>query len=247
MQLIKRQKAFTIVEVLVATGLLMAVAAVALHFITNFNRMGDRMNTIATMEESLRSSLNRIEREVIEAAVILEEHPDDSTITTTKNRVVLGVPIYTDAGFVMVDDEGNPLMDTMVLEAVADNSSELLRRRNNTRSERLLFSIEPQDNSVRQNIENQVIARDLMPKIASGTNLGNYNYPDGVAGPSQGTFIYLAEDGSEIDPDSGDLAQASQVQILLWTEKNHREGVLTSRKEIEVRLRNWGEITDDEE
>ncbi|MBF2054409.1 MAG: type II secretion system protein [Candidatus Sericytochromatia bacterium] len=238
----KRQAGFTIVEVLIATGLLMAVAAVALHFITNFNRMGDRMNTLATMEEALRTSLNRIEREMIEASAVLPEHPDDSSIATGKNRVVLGIPLYSDAGFVAIDDDGNPLLDIMVLETLPDNTAELLRNRTNTRSQRLLFSIDTQTQSNRQDIDNQVIARDLMPKTTSGTNAGNYLYPGSMSGPQQGTFVYLAEDGSEIDPSSGDLSQVSQVKVLLWAEKNHREGVLTSRKEIEVRLRNWGEI-----
>lgn len=246
-----QQKGFTIVEVLIATGLLMAVAAVALNFITHFNRMGDRMNTIATMEESLRTSLNRIEREIIEAAVVLPEHPDDSNIKTDKNRMVLGIPIYTNAGFVMVDGDGNALMDTMVIEAVTDNSAEQLRNRNNIRSERLLFSIDPAAQSVRQNIQNQVIARDLMPKIASGTNEGEYDYLAGIEiadKDKQGTFVYLDESGNKVDDMTAEaLREASQIRVSLWAEKNHRAGVLTSRKEIEVRLRNWGEIEIEDE
>jgi len=239
-----KQRGFSLVEALIASALLLAASGVAMNFLSDFNRMGNRMSTMATVEERLRSSLNRLEREMVEAAQVLEEHPDDSAITTTKNRVVLGIPLYSEGGFVVVDNDGNPVLDTAVLEVVDDNGAESLRARPGAvKPQRLLFSLTPATDSARVEIENQVIVKDLMPKITTGgTEVGDYAYLAGMTGDAMGTFRYLNQAGEEVEP-NGDLSTVSQIKVLLWAEKNEGRSALTSKKEMEVRLRNWGEIS----
>lgn len=231
----QRQQGFTLIELMITSALFLLAMSVLVNFIFQFNRTGNRTLAQSTMEEQLRNTLNRLEKELIEGSQVL--------VGTTKNKLVLAVPIYTANGFILVNNAGTPITNTLTIEAKPSTASnDAVLRKHGVKPDQLLLSLTPVANSNRTaTLTNQRISGDLVPKHLSGTNLGNY-LPVGTISPSEGTFKYFDAAGGEVNPSGATQAQLnviSQIKVTLWGEKDFYEGIISSKKELEVRLRNW--------
>lgn len=235
MRLSRRQRGFTLVEILIASALLMVAMGLTVRFLAGFNSSSNRTVIQSQLEEGQRAALSRLEKELLAASEVLPVHPTDSNLTTTGNRLVCSVPLYNASGFVVVNTNGEPVEDTVVFEVVSDPdpTAKLNMRSTAVSPRQLLFSIYPSADSTRAAITNQVILKHLMPKDASGEN---YSFPQLNPSPvAVPTFQYLTVAGVP----TTDFSQASQVRVVLWNEQEYGGQVITARKEFEFRLRNW--------
>ena len=232
------QKGFTLLELMISTALLLMVMGVTLNFIFDFSRSGNRTIIRATLDEQLRNSATRLEREVMDASAVLVD--DGGSITTDKSTLVLSVPLYNSLGFVVVDpaNANLPLFDTLVVSVKQDNSADDLTLRPTgsaavrKKPNKLVFSLTPSTvgDTTRQAISNQVIARDLMPTS------GDFYLTGENATTSDVAFNYLDKDGN-VTATPADIAQ---IQVLLKAGKDYYGGIIIVEKEVLIRLRNWG-------
>lgn len=250
------QKGFTLSELLIATTMLTVIMTVTMNFMLQFNSTMNRTSVESELSKDLRSSFSRIEKELTEGSKIIKSTtlPGDSTATASgPNLLLFEVPLYSDSGFIVVDNNGDPVTDIVKLEVVDDVTRDYLSQRGtgmNVRPQKMLFSLYPSVDSTRTSVQNQTLAVNLMPK-----NGNNYKCEDTAAGKAspvgclaKPTFTYLNSDGSEVSPTSATDEQVeyiSQVKILLWNEKEYGRQSLNSRREFEIRLRNWSEPDSD--
>ncbi|MEZ0373193.1 MAG: PilW family protein, partial [Candidatus Sericytochromatia bacterium] len=192
MRTYRSNQGFTLIEIMLASALLLVVVGMTMNFLFGFNRTGNQMLEQASLEEQLRNSLNRVEKEIIEGALVL---PDDGTTNcggsacaTGNNTLVLAVPIYSDDGFLVVDDSGNALTDTLVIRSLTDPRATLLTNRNpDLPPDRLTLTLIPNARSNRDAIADQTIAKDLMPKDTSTPF--NYKFPDSFGTAAISTVV----------------------------------------------------------
>lgn len=246
------QQGFTLVELLIASALLLTVFTMTMRFLWDFNRTGQEMMLSSSQVESQRTALSRIEKELMGAATVLASHPTDVSLTSTPNRIVFSVPLYNAAGFIVVNAQGRPIQDTVVLEVVDDMAATPLSLRNPNRQPQMLrLAVTKSADSTRFNFSEQVLIRHLMPK---DNTTGHYACPasQGVLCPpagtaasdtslgGTGTFVLLKRDGSVIQPDdTAQLQDVSAVRVILRNEQEYQGKQMLSHKEFEFRLRNW--------
>ncbi len=242
----KNQQGFTLIEVIIASALLLGMMGLTVSFLFDFSRQGNQNLARTTLEEDLRSSLNRMERELLEGSIVASG--------STATKLVVMVPLYSNAGFIRTDASGNPVQNTITLTAAQDGSAGQLKiARNTPIVPRLLrFTLSPGSGSQRQSIANQTIARHLMPAGAGSEYLFPDNLPGaasfGGAGTAVGSianrrlFTYYGRDGSVLDPTTAaNLPNISQVRITLWGELNEQRALITAKKELDIRFRNWAD------
>lgn len=236
---VARHKGFTLLELLVATALMGLAVSLTINMLSQFNKVNNSSFAKTTLEEELRNTLNRLEKETLSASVVIAAHPDDGTVTTTKNRLVLSVPLYNEQGFITYGNDGKPLTDTIVLSKEVDANGAILgNRANPAKEEKLMFRITPADDSTRETVDSQAIAKHLMPTDGSG----NYTYPTGVSASSEGVFRFYTTAGTEVDPsDTSNLNEVAMVKVTLWAEKMYGAGSITAKKVTDIRLRNWAD------
>ncbi|PKL79147.1 MAG: hypothetical protein CVV27_02265 [Candidatus Melainabacteria bacterium HGW-Melainabacteria-1] len=239
----KFQQGFTLVEILIASTILLVVMGLTMNSLLGFNRHGNQMLAQTALEEQLRTSLNRLERELIEGAEVLASYNSSSTGAHT---LVLSVPVYNDVGFIVVDESTNkPVTDTLVFEAEEDPQADYLslNRTPPVRPHRLLLTLIPHAKSNRLALEDQVIARNLMPKDSD-----NYLFPQNGFGTEANsssttgpTFSYYQISGGVATAAnvSTERTEISYLKVLLWGEQNQGGRLVTAKKELDVRLRNW--------
>jgi len=232
-------KGFTLLELLIATTLMGLAVSLTINMLSQFNKVNNSSFAKTTLEEELRNTLNRLEKETLSASVVVAAHPDNGSITTTKNRLVLSVPLYNQQGFITYGNDGKPLTDTIVLSKEVDANGEILGNRGTpAKEEKLMFSITPADDSTRGTVDSQAIAKHLMPTDGSG----NYTYPTGVSASSEGVFRFYTTAGTEVDPtDTANLDEVAMVKVTLWAEKMYGGGSITAKKVTDIRLRNWAD------
>lgn len=239
----RASKGFTLMEVLIASGLLLMLMGLTMNAVHGFNRSGNQLLEQAGLEEQLRSTLNRVEKEMLEASRVLPTATINGTLYTSgPNTLVLSVPIYSPEGFIIVDDAGTPAADTLLFRSQNDPASTRvqLNRPAPVSTDRLLFSLVPNAKSRRVQITDQPIAKHLMPK--NGTN---YSLPSLATGSFANvvapTFSYYDQFGAVVaDPSTdAEALRVAQVKVLLWGEKNQGARLILGRKEVDIRFRNW--------
>lgn len=247
------QTGFSLMELLIASTLMMLAVGLTFRFLNGFTQTSNRAILTSTIEEKYRTALTRLEREMAGAAEVITSVPGNATITTTKNRLVFRVPAYSANGFIVVNSSGVPISDTFVLSVVDDPSAALLHERNpKVRPQMLTLSIFSSPDSTRSSLSGQVLARNLMPKDTTTDNYdcpaseSNCPLPTATVNPSLGygagssTFTLLKRDGTVVDPtDTSHFDQISDVKILLRGEQEDGFRVIRASKEFEIRLRNW--------
>lgn len=243
-------RGFTLVELLVASGLLFLAMSITMRFLYDFNDSSNRLLVQSQMEEKLRNALNRIEYEIQEGAQVLIEHPTQTSIKTNHSNLVLSVPIYNASGFIVYDNNGSPQTDTMVMQIETDLQAASYLERSKTagseiRPEQLKFFMTTNQYSERHGAfgagAEQIIIDGLMPK----DNAGLYKHPSGSTVTAVATFRYFTAAGAAVTtfPLSATDAQSiSQVRVTLWAEVERGADVDTSKKEIDIRLRNWDPV-----
>ncbi|MGV3523499.1 MAG: PilW family protein [Candidatus Sericytochromatia bacterium] len=253
MQIKRRsEQGFTLIELLIASALLLTIFTMTMRFLWDFNRTGQEMILSSSQVENQRTAFARIEKELMGAAAVLAAHPNDATITSTPNRLVFSVPLYNAAGFIVVNAQGRPIQDTVVLDVVDDVKAVPLSLRTPNRLPQMLrLAVTKSADSTRLNFSEQVLLRNLMPKDNA---TGHYACPASqpalcpLAGTAAtdsslggtGTFVLLKRDGSVINPvDTAQLPDVSAVRIVLRNEQEYQNKKMLSHKEFEFRLRNW--------
>lgn len=233
------RKGFTLLELLVATTLLGLAVSLTINMLSQFNKVNHSSFAKTSLEEELRNTLNRLEKETLSASVVIAAHPTDGSLTTTKNRLVLQVPLYSQQGFITYGTDGKPLTDTIVLsKEVEAQGATLGNRITPAKEEKLMFSLTPANDSTRTGVSSQAIAKHLMP--TDGT--GNYTYPRGVSGSAEGVFRFYTTAGTEVAPtDTANLNEVAMVKVTLWAEKMYGGGSITAKKVTDIRLRNWAD------
>lgn len=239
---VRRQLGFTLVEILMASGLLILAMGLTVNFMSGFNKVSNKEALQAELENELRTLLNRIETEMMEVSRILPEDPVSTTIDTGKNILVASTPVINNLGMVVTSDTGQPLTNTLRLEVSNDPTASTLSSRTGVtlRPDRMLFTIDNQPETNRPDITQQSLARFLMPKAVSG----NYDYP-GITAPAVGTFTYYDKSGTALPPPftmttSADIAM---VKVTLWGERSFGSSSVIAKKESQIRLRNWVDPT----
>jgi prepilin-type N-terminal cleavage/methylation domain-containing protein len=230
------QKGFTLLEVLISSTILLATIAMLTNQLFSFNRTASETQVRQSLEEQLRLNLKRIEQEVLPGARILEAHPDDATLVTNKNRLILQIPAFNNEGMITHVD-GNARPDLLILSKETDTGIDPLgRRTGKPQPDCLRLTLEAYSGGSRKNITNQIIARNLMPS----DNNGDYIFPTTVnSSEVTGMFRYFTASGiEETDPENYPT-NAALVRIVLWAEEETGQKTITTRKETEVRLRNF--------
>ncbi len=232
----KHQQGFTLMEVLISSTILMATIAMLTNQLFSFNRTASETQVRQSLEEQLRLNLKRIEQEVLPGARILEAHPDDATLVTNKNRLILQIPAFNGEGMITHVD-GNARPDLLILSKETDTGVEpLARRTGKPQPECLRLTLEAYSGGTRKNISSQIIARNLMP----ADNNGNYIFPSSVnSSESTGIFRYFTISGIEETDPASYATNAALVRVVLWAEEETGQKTITTRKETEVRLRNF--------
>lgn len=236
--LITSQKGFTLTELLISTGILMTLIAMLTSQLFSFNRTAAETNIRQDMESELRTTLRRLEKEMMPAAQLLKEHPDDSSLVTNKNRIILKVPAFDQEGMVnYTDATGRSTANLLIISKEEDPNGETLKRNGAPKNHRLRLWLErPNSTSTRQEIEGQTIAKNLMPSA----NDGNYALPGSISNPEAiGTFTFYTAAGNEETVADNYKDNVALIKVVLWAEKNTSKGSINTRKEIEIRLRNY--------
>lgn len=65
-----QQQGFTLIELLIASSLMLVAIGLTMNFVFGFNRTGTKTIIRSTLEERLRSSLARLEREIMDASEV---------------------------------------------------------------------------------------------------------------------------------------------------------------------------------
>ena len=237
-----RHRGFTLVELLIAMALLILFLVLALNFFNQFNHLSQDTILEQEMDIELRSALNRLDRELTGAAEILPHQPGNPALPTDSNRVFFTVPIYSPHGFIVVDDAGRPVQDTLMLEAIDDPEPQarLVLRTPPVQSQKLVLSVMPSINSSRKPVVQQALIGGLMPKHSTTLAydcLPIYRQcPLATAPAATGTFTLIKRDGVVT---TSEFAEVTQVRILLRSEREYGRQRLSKAKAFTLRLRNW--------
>jgi hypothetical protein len=233
----KLKKAFTLVEILIASGLLIGFLSLMTNFLLSFNKTNTINGIKNDMDTSLRKALDRLEKEGISAIKLVDEPTsiNGETLTTGKNQMVFRLLAYDSSGNPIFDKDGKAIYDTVGLK-VTEDSSVTMRRKDGTftlHPFKLYFSLQKDPNSSRVNITNQAIISSLMP-VDSTT--GAYRTPTGVTG-TYPVFSYFNSNGTAI---SSSYHLSTVIKIVLWSESDYgATDIITARRETEIKLRNY--------
>lgn len=232
---------FTLIELSISSVILLATLALLTNQLMYFNRTAAHSTAKQNLEDQMRTTIKRLENEMLPAARVLKVHPSNSSLVTNNKRIILEIPAFRENGMFTHDgsEEAAAYSDLLIISKETDNDADPLRLRPNTpKPDKLVLTYQKSTTaqSIHQEISSQVIARHLMPSDSSG----KYVFPPSIAnGDDVPTFRFFTETGTEeTNPDNYRL-NAAMLRIVLWAEDESGRKTVTTRKELEIRLRNF--------
>jgi type II secretory pathway pseudopilin PulG len=233
---VSRNRGFTLMEILIASSLLILVLALTMSALNGYTKSSNREITMSGLEDDQRSALARIQKELTGASkVIASTVINTTTYTTSGNTIVFQVPIYNKDGFIMTDSSGAQEVDTVVIQAVSDSTNYLSLRTTPTSARKLQIFVTTAVDSIRTNLSNQTVLKNLMPEDGSAAH--NYTYPQALNPAPSAVPIFQYLDAN--DAVTTDMTQVAGVRIQLWSEQQYNNMQITANKQFEIRLRNW--------
>ncbi len=234
----KKQKGFSLVEILVSIGITMAIFASSMTFLHYFSKVSNRNIIKNNMLEELRVTIDRLEKEMLPANKVL--YSDSITTGNTgKDKLILEAPIVSSLGFYVTDSTGVPAKDKMVIYTENDGSS-LNLRTPPVLHNRIKFTVQRSLFSNRTtNLADQILTSLLMP-VDTGSK--EYILPSTITPENIGVFSYFNASGTDISgsiSSQADCDTIASVRVTLWAEKEYSNYSLTEKKTMDITIRNF--------
>lgn len=248
---------FTLPEVLISMTILLTFIALITQLVFSFTETSNTQYIKAELDMDLRKAIERIEKEMTSARNVKmtatfwpgpANEPDKYMFSSSGSEIVFEVPAHDQYGSqIFGEDNGEPVCDLVGIKMI--DGDELVYRKNLTtgalqrqKVKKLLISVLPETSkgSKRPVIKDQSIFSHYLPI----SNTGVYEAASDGSVPLDNSvklFSYytLDADGNTVEiTDPAQYINARTIKIVLVAEKSYGEQFFTSKREVEIRLRN---------
>jgi len=209
----KKVRAFTLIEVMVVSVLLLTGIAMILSYLFEFNRNSTRQIILNSLQDENRKAIRRLEIEISSAIKVIPAYNfGEGMVYSGKERVILAVP-FEKNNFMAFNANGTPKVDVVSVYQENDGEKLTIKKEKDLRSligkiklkkSRLKFSLSKNNDSPRNgNLYGQIIHQNLMPFeyfVQSGFE-GDHCYilPPLIKRDLRGN--YLPDENSRSNPD----------------------------------------------